>query len=139
MVPGEYLRLSRMPHTPNGKLDRKALPAPERSAAAAAEFVAPASATEQALAELWQRVLRLERVGAKDNFFDAGGHSLLAMQLVVGVRERFGVELPLKNLFERPVLAELAEAIDALSWLEKSKAPPARRVGTLGEREETLL
>jgi hypothetical protein len=57
------------------------------------------------------------------------------MQLVGGVRKRFGVELPLKNLFERPVLADLAEAIDALSWLERSKAPPARAT----EREETLL
>jgi natural product biosynthesis luciferase-like monooxygenase protein/amino acid adenylation domain-containing protein len=133
MVPMAFVRLERMPYTPNGKLDRKALPAPER--AAAAEFVAPASATEQALAELWQRVLRIERVGARDNFFDCGGHSLLAMQLVAGVRERFDVALPLKNLFERPVLADLAEAIDALAWLERSKAPPAGAT----EREETLL
>ena len=133
MVPSEFVRLDRMPYTPNGKLDRKALPAPERSAAAA-EFVAPATLTERALAELWQRVLRIERIGAKDNFFESGGHSLLAMQLVVGVRERLGVELPLRNLFEHPVLADLAEAIDALAWLERSKAPPAR-----AEREETLL
>jgi natural product biosynthesis luciferase-like monooxygenase protein len=139
MVPGEFVRLQRMPYTPNGKLDRKALPAPERIAAAAAQFVAPSTPTEQALAQLWQRVLRIERIGARDNFFESGGHSLLAMQLVGGVRERFGVELPIKNLFERPVLADLAEAIDALSWLQRSKALPARRVGTLGEREETLL
>jgi natural product biosynthesis luciferase-like monooxygenase protein len=135
MVPGEFVRLQRMPYTPNGKLDRKALPAPERIAAAAAQFVAPSTPTEQALAQLWQRVLRIERIGARDNFFESGGHSLLAMQLVGGVRERFGVELPIKNLFERPVLADLAEAIDALSWLERSKASPARAL----EREETLL
>jgi microcystin synthetase protein McyB len=135
MVPAHFVRLSRMPLTPNGKLDRKALPAPERIAAAAAEFVAPTTPTERALAELWQHVLRIERIGAKDNFFESGGDSLLAMQLVAGVRERFGVELPLKNLFERPVLADLAEVIDVRSWLARSKAPPARAAG----REETLL
>jgi amino acid adenylation domain-containing protein len=135
MVPAHFVRLSRMPLTPNGKLDRKALPAPERIAAAAAEFVAPTTPTERALAELWQHVLRIERIGAKDNFFESGGHSLLAMQLVGEVRERFGVELTIKNLFARPVLAELAEAIDALSWLERSKAPSAHAT----EREETLL
>jgi arthrofactin-type cyclic lipopeptide synthetase B len=137
MVPGEFVRLERMPFTPNGKLDRKALPAPER--VAAAQFVAPTTPTERALAELWQRVLRIERIGAGDNFFESGGHSLLAMQLVGGVHERFGVELPLRTLFEHPVLADLAEAIDALAWLERSKALPERRVGTPGEREETLL
>jgi acyl carrier protein len=134
MVPGEFVRLKRMPFTPNGKLDRNALPTPAR-AAAAAEFITPATPTEQALAQLWQRILRIERIGSKDNFFESGGHSLLALQLVGGVRERFGVELPIKNLFERPVLADLAEAIDALSWLERSKAPPARAT----EREEMLL
>ncbi len=137
MIPAHFLTLEALPLTEHGKVDRKALPAPER--AAPAEFVAPTTPTERALAELWQRVLRIERIGAKDNFFDAGGHSLLSMELVVGVRERFGVELPLKNLFEHPVLADLAEAIDVLSWLARSKALPARRVGTLGEREETLL
>jgi acyl-coenzyme A synthetase/AMP-(fatty) acid ligase/acyl carrier protein len=134
MVPAHFVRLSRMPLTPNGKLDRKALPAPERIAAPA-EFVAPSTPTEQALAELWQRVLRIERIGAKDNFFESGGHSLLAMQLVGGVRERFGVELTIKTLFERPMLADLAGAIDALSWLQRSKAAPVHAT----EREETLL
>jgi len=133
MLPRDFVRLERMPVTPNGKLDRKALPAPER--AAAAEYVAPDTPTEQALAELWQQILRIGRIGAKDNFFESGGHSLLAMQLVGGVRKRFGIELPLKHLFERPTLSGLAQAIDALAWLEKSKA--ARERAT--EREETVL
>ena len=136
MIPAHFLTLEALPLTEHGKVDRKALPAPGR---VAAEFVAPATSTERALAELWQHVLRIERIGAKDNFFESGGHSLLAMEVVAGVRARFGVELPLKNLFERPVLADLAEAIEVLAWLARSKAPPARRVGTLGEREETLL
>ena len=133
MWPAHYVRLERMPLTPNGKLDRKALPAPER--AAAAGFVAPDTPTEQALAELWRGVLRRERVGARDNFFDSGGHSLLAMQLLGRVRERFGIELPLKHVFERPTLAELAQAIDALAWMAKARAPASRAL----EREETLL
>jgi acyl carrier protein len=131
MLPADFVRLERMPLTPNGKLDRAALPAPSRSAAAV--FVAPGTPTEQALAELWQRILRLERVGARDSFFDCGGHSLLAMQLVGRVRERFGIELPLKHVFERPTLSAQAEAIDALVWLHESKQSHA------GEREEALL
>jgi acyl carrier protein len=133
MVPSDFVRLSRMPLTPNGKLDRNALPAPEREAAA--EYAAPDTPTERALAELWQLMLRVERIGAKDNFFESGGHSLLAMRLVGRVRERFGVELPLKHVFERPTLAGLAQAIDALAWMEKSKAPPQGAA----EREETVL
>jgi amino acid adenylation domain-containing protein len=135
MVPAHFLTLEALPLTEHGKVDRKALPAPERAATTAAGFVAPTTPTERSLAQLWQHVLRIERIGAKDNFFESGGHSLLAMQLVAGVRERFGVELPLKNLFERPVLADLAEVIDVRSWLARSKAPPARAAG----REETLL
>jgi iturin family lipopeptide synthetase A/iturin family lipopeptide synthetase C/tyrocidine synthetase-3 len=134
MIPAHFVTLEALPLTVHGKVDRKALPAPEDSAAASA-FAAPTTPTERALAELWQHVLRIERVGVQDNFFESGGHSLLAMELVVGVRQRFGFELPLKNLFERPVLADLAEAMDVLSWLARSKAPPARATG----REETLL
>jgi acyl-coenzyme A synthetase/AMP-(fatty) acid ligase/acyl carrier protein len=135
MIPEEFVILDRMPYTPNGKLDRMALPAAERISAGHADFVAPETSTEQALAELWQRILRIDRIGIKDHFFDSGGHSLHAMQLVARVRERFGVQLPLKNLFERPTLGGLAEAIDALLWLEKSKAKAHRS----SEREETLL
>jgi acyl carrier protein len=135
MVPAHFVRLDALPLTPHGKVDRKALPPPERIAAAAAEYVAPSTPTEQALAELWQQLLHIERIGARDNFFECGGHSLLAMQLVGGVRQRFGIDLSLKNLFEHPVLAHLAEAIDALSWLERSRAPAAQT----DERDEMLL
>jgi acyl carrier protein len=129
MIPAHFVTLDALPLTAHGKVDRKALPAP-----AHASFVAPLTPTERSLAELWQRVLRGERFGARDHFFECGGNSLLAMQLVAGVRERFGVELPLKHLFERPVLAELAETIDLVAWRASSKAPA--RAGT---REEILL
>jgi len=114
MVPGEFVLLDRLPLTPNGKVDRKALPAPDSTAASAATFVAPETPTERALAQLWQEALRIDRIGLNDNFFESGGHSLLAMQLVRQIRERFGVEMPLQSLFQRPHLRDLAARIDHL-------------------------
>jgi acyl carrier protein len=130
MIPAHFVGLDALPLTAHGKVDRKALPAPAHGAA----FVAPATPTERELANIWQHVLGLERVGAKDHFFESGGDSLLAMELVVGVREHFNVELPLKSLFEHPLLADLAGAIDVLSWVARSRAPA--RTAT---REESLL
>ncbi|RKH54663.1 amino acid adenylation domain-containing protein, partial [Corallococcus llansteffanensis] len=112
MVPTAFVLLEALPLTPNGKVDRKALPAPDASAATA-EYVAPSTPTEEQLADLWAEVLRLPRVGARDHFFDAGGHSLRATQLVARVRATFSVELPLRAIFEAPVLADLARRIDA--------------------------
>jgi acyl carrier protein len=103
-----------MPLTPNGKLDRNALLVPEHPTATDATSVAPETPTERALADLWQTTLRIDRVGLKDNFFESGGHSLLAMQLVRRIHESFGVELPLQNLFQRPLLRDLAARIDDL-------------------------
>ena len=129
MIPAHFVTLDALPLTAHGKVDRRALPAPAR-----ANFAALLTPTERSLAELWQRMLRMDRIGASDHFFESGGNSLLAMQLVADVRARFGVELPLKHLFERPVLAELAETIDLVAWRARSKAPA--RAGT---REEILL
>lgn len=114
MVPDEFVMLDRLPLTPNGKVDRKALLAPDSTTASAATFVAPETPTERALADLWQETLRIDRIGVNDNFFESGGHSLLAMQLVRRIRDRFGVELPLQSLFQRPQLRDLAARIDDL-------------------------
>jgi amino acid adenylation domain-containing protein len=111
MVPAAYVRLERLPLTPNGKLDRKALPAPDGEAYAARAFEEPAGKFEVALAEIWAELLRVERVGRRDHFFQLGGHSLLALQVVSRVRHDMGVELPLGAVFEKPVLADLAERI----------------------------
>jgi len=92
------------------------LPAPEGGAVVRVEYVAPRTSTEEALASLWAEVLKLDRIGVNDNFFELGGHSLLAMRVVARIREVFKIELPLRALFEAPVIAELADRIDALSW-----------------------
>jgi len=106
MVPADWVTLDALPLTRTGKLDRRALPAPERPPAAAGR--APRNATERGLAEIWSELLGVEAPGIEDDFFDLGGHSLLATQLLSRVRDRFGAELPLRALFERPTIAGLA-------------------------------
>lgn len=109
MRPGSYVQMERMPVTPNGKLDRKALPHPDAAhRIRPQEYVAPTSAAEHALAALWADVLGLARVGIRDDFFRIGGHSLLAVRLVARIRETFGTHLSLLALFEHPTIAELA-------------------------------
>ena len=110
MLPAAFCRLETLPRTPNGKLDRAALPDPdgrERSGQ-----VAPRTPTERTLVDLWQGVLGLDRVGITDNFFDLGGHSLLATRLTARIREAMKVELPLRLVFDAPTIAELAAALD---------------------------
>ncbi|MET0399654.1 MAG: amino acid adenylation domain-containing protein [Longimicrobiaceae bacterium] len=112
MVPSTFVALEALPRTPGGKLDRRALPAPE-STSAGAEHAPPRTPTETALAAIFAGVLGVERVGAHSHFFDLGGHSLLATRLVTQVREQLGVELPLRAVFEAPTVARLAELVDA--------------------------
>ncbi|HEV7591087.1 MAG TPA: condensation domain-containing protein, partial [Longimicrobium sp.] len=112
MVPSALVALDALPRTPNGKVDRAALPDP--GAPEASAYVAPRTMAEEALAEIWVEVLKLERAGATDNFFALGGHSLLATQVVSRVRAAFGVELPLRALFEHPTLESLAAAVEDL-------------------------
>jgi len=110
MVPSALVVLGAFPLTPNGKVDRRALPAPQGRGEERA-YVAPRTPAEDVLASLLGDVLRLERVGVHDNFFELGGHSLLAMRLVARVRHTFGVDLPLRTLFEAPTAAQLATKI----------------------------
>lgn len=114
MVPSAFVLIPAMPLTPNGKIDRQALPAPDAARREPAEtFVAPGTPIEQALASIWREVLGLETVGSRDNFFKLGGHSLLATQLVSRLRESFKIELPLRALFEAPTIERLAQNLAA--------------------------
>ena len=114
MVPAVFVLLDALPLMPNGKIDRRALPSPDRSRPELDKvFVAPRTPTEESLVEIWVQLLNIERVGVHDNFFDLGGHSLLATQLVSRMREAFQVEIPLRRLFEAPTVAGLAESIEA--------------------------
>jgi amino acid adenylation domain-containing protein len=110
LVPAAVVPLERFPLNPNGKVDRPALPAP--AAARRADGVAPRTDTEVALAAVWAEVLRVEPVFADDDFYALGGQSLLAAQVTARVRDRLGVELPLRRLFEAPTLAALAAVVD---------------------------
>ncbi len=112
MVPGELVVLDKLPLTPNGKVDRKALPAPE-AARGGEGFVAPRAPAEQLMAGIWCDVLGVERVGLAENFFELGGHSLLATQVVSRLRDAFGVELALRELFAAPTVASLAGRVEA--------------------------
>ena len=113
MVPGAFVVVEALPLTANGKLDRQALPAPEGSGLAAG-YLAPGTPEEILLCELVGELLGLERVGLADNFFHLGGHSLLATRLAAQIRVRLGRELPIRAVFDAPVLGDLARVLRSL-------------------------
>ena len=112
MLPAAFVSLSALPLSPNGKLDRKALPLPEYGADNH-ELAPPRTAQERALAQVWQAVLGAQAIGIHDNFFALGGHSLLATQLVARLRRQLSIELPLRLVFEAPTIAQMAERLPA--------------------------
>jgi amino acid adenylation domain-containing protein len=111
MVPSAFVSLDALPLTPNGKLDRKALPAPEL-ASAEKTYVAPRTSVEELLAEIWAELLRVERVGVHDSFFDLGGHSLLVMRLLTRIRSTFDLEISIRTVFSMPTLEAMAGEIE---------------------------
>ncbi|XYH99433.1 amino acid adenylation domain-containing protein [Sorangium sp. So ce1128] len=134
MVPCRYVVVDEIPLTANGKLDRIALTSLGRELARDVEYIAPATETEVALAQIWEGALRKPRIGTADNFFDLGGHSLMATQIIAKVFERFHVELPLLKIFECPTVLSLAAQIDVLRGEARSSTDRSRSIKASQEK-----
>jgi aspartate racemase len=127
-IPSAFVFLKALPLTPNGKIDRSLLPAPEISHKHEGKVVTPPrSSMEKALTTIWTEVLKVEEIGIHDNFFDLGGHSLLSIQLIAHIRTHLSLELPLKCIFENPTIAELAEYIETVDWLNQNNTETLNR------------
>ena len=131
MVPAAFVVLDALPLTSHGKVDRRALPAPDFTANAAS-YEPPTTPIERAVAEIWQEVLRVERVGLRDHFFELGGHSLLATQVVSRVRATFDLDLAVRTLFEAPTLSAFVQRIEASTRDHASAGPPIEAVERTG-------
>ncbi|WP_139488493.1 non-ribosomal peptide synthetase [Brevibacillus dissolubilis] len=114
MLPSAFVQVDKMPLTPNGKINRKALPEPTGIMQSGVEYEAPVNHTEHVLATIWSELLAVERVGRHDHFFDLGGHSLKAIQLVAQIHKQLDVQFPLRDVFVKPTLREMAERIGSL-------------------------
>jgi amino acid adenylation domain-containing protein len=136
MIPAHFIEMQSLPLTPNGKLDRKALPGPaETNGSPVRIAVPPKTPTEETVLAIFRTVLDRTDFGVADNFFDLGGHSLMAARLIAGLRTASGVDVPLRELFARPTVAGLAEAVDALRWVHRSNGP----ITSNTTREEIVL
>jgi amino acid adenylation domain-containing protein len=122
MVPSAFVLLEYFPLSPNGKLDRKALPAPERGAHASREYETPQGEVEEILAVIWAEVLKTERIGRNDNFFDLGGHSLLGIKLITRVAESLALRPPVVTIFHYPTVRQMADFFQTL--LSQDLKPP---------------
>jgi amino acid adenylation domain-containing protein len=131
MLPSAYVSLAALPLTANGKLDRKALPAPEGDAYISRGYAAPQGRIEETLAEIWSALLQRAPIGRNDNFFELGGHSLLAVQLLWRIRQRLQVEMPLSAVFSHPVLSDFAVAVSHAGGTVLSAITPVDRSGPL--------
>ncbi|HEV2733411.1 MAG TPA: amino acid adenylation domain-containing protein, partial [Longimicrobiaceae bacterium] len=131
MVPGAFVFLDALPLTPTGKVDRRALPAPDFEGGEA--VVAPRTSIEESVAGIWREVLGIERIGVEESFFALGGHSLLVTRVVSRVRELFSVDFPLRAFFEAPTVADVAARVEALLGSGSGmQLPPPRRVPRTG-------
>jgi acyl carrier protein len=136
MIPSAFVLMEKFPLNANGKIDRQAFPDVTRENLSPVHMPAkPQTDTERELAAIWAELLDLESVGVDEDFFDLGGHSLLAIRAVSRAREKFEVNVSLRNLLESPTVAGLARVIDGLSWLARSKMPAQSG----GSREEIAL
>jgi amino acid adenylation domain-containing protein len=139
MIPSAFVRLEALPLTPNGKLDRKALPVPDGASREAGEsYVAPRSELERIIADVWQEVLEVERVGVHDNFFGLGGHSLLLIRVNGKLRETLRAELPVIEMFKYPTVSALAEHLGRPHAEPEATTRETRGVSVLMSRRREL-
>ena len=122
MVPSAWVILQQLPLTPNGKLDRRALPPPASRSAELGEYLAPRTATERTLAQIWARILRVDRVGVHDDFFELGGHSLLGVRLIAEVAEHLTVRLSIISVFQCPTIDQMGRLVESLSGTDAKAA-----------------
>ena len=116
MVPAAFVMLDAFPLTFSGKVDRRALPAPDQLRQTEKAYVAPRNAAEKMISQIWQNVLNIERVGINDNFFDLGGHSLLGVRLFAQIERKWGQKIPLATLYQAPTIKQLAQIIGQKDW-----------------------
>ncbi|MCT7967811.1 amino acid adenylation domain-containing protein [Laspinema sp. D1] len=136
MIPNAFVTLAALLITPNGKVDRRLLPAPDiKSLIQTLEFVAPQTPTEELVASIWEKVLGVEQASVNANFFELGGHSLVATQVISQLNSSLGLHLPLSKLFELPTVASLSNYIDATLWTSEN----IENINTSDEREEFEL
>ncbi|MFZ4730020.1 MAG: phosphopantetheine-binding protein, partial [Pseudanabaena sp.] len=136
MIPNVFVSLESLPLSPNGKIARKELPAPDGIINPQGRFEPPRNSMEQQIADIWAQVLNLERVGIYDNFFELGGHSLLATQIISRLRKVFAVELTLRIFFEAPTIVALGEKIVTLNWAKQSMKAAQNDLSDLYEEGE---
>jgi natural product biosynthesis luciferase-like monooxygenase protein len=136
MVPAAFVMLDALPLTPNGKVNRRALPAPDRARKSSeSSYAPPGGALEQTIAAIWQEALQLERVGANDNFFDLGAHSLMMVEVNAKLREALQREISIIQMFRHPTVAQLARALGAAA---EEKPTHAQRQERADQRKEAL-
>jgi acyl carrier protein len=137
MVPAYWMSLENLPLTSNGKIDRRALPLPNPELNRSVDYVAPDNPTQEAIAAIFGQVLKLEKVGIDDNFFEIGGNSLQATQVISRLRENLSLELPLRYLFEQPTIEDLAVVVTEIQTTLQRLQTPIDPLST--DREEIEL
>ena len=138
MIPSGFVRLEKFPLTPSGKIDTRALPKPEEAGlSGTANYVAPQTPTEEKMARIWSRLLNLERVSIFDNFFEIGGHSLLLLRVISSLKKELNVDVPFRQFFETPTLADISKCVDALLYLNEGSS--AVNKTSDDDREEVLI
>jgi acyl carrier protein len=115
MIPAAWVVLGEFPLTPNGKIDRRALPEPEQQPAECGEYIPPRTEMEHVIADIWAQVLQIDQVGVHDNFFDLGGYSLTAISLVGKVAQKLAIELPIHAVFTNPTVQQMAQYVQQLA------------------------